>query len=111
VRRALLGRRERGALATLGGAAFLLGVLVACLAYLTPNSSGVEDDLNRERLQLMQQYFGRSRKDNASDPRANQRFSGQEERLLLRKRTAGNRRTDQSGRLKRSASPASRRSA
>jgi hypothetical protein len=56
--RAPLGGADRSALATLGGAAILQGLLVASLAYLTPSMAwGDEGDLERDRLELMQQYL------------------------------------------------------
>lgn len=49
---------DRSALTTMGTAAILQGLLVASLAYLTPSMAwGEEDDLDRDRLQLMQQYL------------------------------------------------------
>lgn len=56
--RAALGSADRSALLTMGTAALLQGLLVASLAYFTPRLAyGDDDELNRERLQLMQQYL------------------------------------------------------
>jgi hypothetical protein len=58
VPRAVLGGVDRSALTTMGTAALLQGLLVASLAYLTPSMAwGDEGDLDRDRLQLMQQYL------------------------------------------------------
>ncbi len=55
--RAVLGV-ERSAVITMGTAALLQGLLVASLAYLTPSMAwGAEDELNKDRLELMQQYL------------------------------------------------------
>ncbi len=56
--RAVLGATDRGALATMGGAALLQGVVVASLAYFTPDLAwAADDEMNRERVELMQQYL------------------------------------------------------
>ncbi len=58
VPRALLGSTDRSSVFTMGTAALLQGLLVASLAYFTPSLAwGEDDDLNRDRLQLMQQYL------------------------------------------------------
>jgi len=58
VPRAGLGVVDRSALATMGGAALLQGLLVASLAYFTPDLAwGADDEMNRERIELMQQYL------------------------------------------------------
>lgn len=57
VPRAVLGV-ERSAVVTMGTAALLQGLLVASLAYLTPSMAwGSEDELDKDRLELMQQYL------------------------------------------------------
>ena len=57
VPRAVLGV-DRSAVLTMGTAALLQGLLVASLAYLTPSMAwGAEDELNKDRLDLMQQYL------------------------------------------------------
>jgi hypothetical protein len=57
VPRAVLGV-ERSAMVTMGTAALLQGLLVASLAYLTPSMAwGSEDELDKDRLDLMQQYL------------------------------------------------------
>jgi hypothetical protein len=57
VPRAVLGV-DRSAVATMGTAALLQGLLVASLAYFTPNMAwGADDDAERDRLELMQQYL------------------------------------------------------
>ena len=57
VPRAVLGV-DRSGLATMGTAALLQGLLVASLAYLTPSMAwGAEDELDKDRLELMQQYL------------------------------------------------------
>ncbi|MES1187698.1 MAG: AgmX/PglI C-terminal domain-containing protein [Myxococcales bacterium] len=57
VPRAVLGV-ERSAVATMGTAALLQGLLVASLAYLTPSMAwGADDELDKDRLELMQQYL------------------------------------------------------
>jgi len=57
VPRAVLGV-ERSAVVTMGTAALLQGLLVASLAYLTPSMAwGAEDELDKDRLDLMQQYL------------------------------------------------------
>jgi hypothetical protein len=56
--RAVLGNTDRTAWLTMGSAALLQGMLVASLAYFTPNLAWANDDeLDRDRLQLMQQYL------------------------------------------------------
>lgn len=56
--RAVLGSTDRSAAFTMGTAALLQGILVASLAYFTPSLAwGEDDELNRDRLQLMQQYL------------------------------------------------------
>jgi hypothetical protein len=58
VPRALLGATDRPAIATLGSAALLQGLLIASLAYFTPSMAwGADDELDRDRLVLMQQYL------------------------------------------------------
>ena len=58
VPRAVFGGADRSALATMSTAAILQGLLVASLAYLTPSMAwGDEDELNKDRLELMQQYL------------------------------------------------------
>jgi hypothetical protein len=58
VPRAVLGTADRSALTAMGSAAILQSLLVATLAYLTPSMAEASDDeLNRDRLQLMQQYL------------------------------------------------------
>ena len=58
VPRAVLGSADRSSLAALGGATILQGMLVASLAYFTPSLALADDeDLDRERLILMQQYL------------------------------------------------------
>lgn len=58
VPRAVLGSTDRQALLTLGTAAVLQGALVACCAFLTPSLGwAADEDLERDRLQLMQQYL------------------------------------------------------
>ena len=57
VPRAVLGV-ERSAVVTMGMAALLQGLLVASLAYLTPSMAwGAEDELDKDRLDMMQQYL------------------------------------------------------
>jgi hypothetical protein len=49
---------DRSAITTMGTAAILQGLLVASLAYFTPSMAwGDEGELERDRLQLMQQYL------------------------------------------------------
>lgn len=56
--RAVLGNTDRTALLTMGSAALLQGMLVASLAYFTPSLAWANDDeLDRDRMQLMQQYL------------------------------------------------------
>lgn len=56
--RAGLGGEQRSAFATMGTAALLQGVLVASLAYFTPSLAwGDDGELERDQLQLMQQYL------------------------------------------------------
>jgi hypothetical protein len=58
VPRVLLGGADRSAITTLGTAAILQGLLIASLAYLTPSLALADDeDMNRDRLELMQQYL------------------------------------------------------
>jgi hypothetical protein len=58
VPRALLATTDRSALTAMGSAAILQSLLVATLAYLTPSMAEASDDeLNRDRLYLMQQYL------------------------------------------------------
>jgi hypothetical protein len=58
VPRAVLGNVDRSSVLTMGGATLLQGLLVASLAYFTPRLAwGEDDELNRDRLQLMQQYL------------------------------------------------------
>jgi hypothetical protein len=58
VPRAVLGSTERSSLVTLGGAAVLQGALVAAFAFMTPSLGwAADEDLERDRLQLMQQYL------------------------------------------------------
>lgn len=58
VPRVIFGGADRSAITTMGTAALLQGLLVASLAYLTPSMAwGEEDDLDRDRLELMQQYL------------------------------------------------------
>ncbi|HXK20065.1 MAG TPA: AgmX/PglI C-terminal domain-containing protein [Polyangiaceae bacterium] len=58
VPRVVLGGADRSAIATMGTAAILQGLLVASLAYLTPSMALADDeDANRDRMQLMQQYL------------------------------------------------------
>jgi len=58
VPRVILGAADRSSLVTLSGAAILQGLLVASLAYFTPSLGWTaEDDLNRDRFILMQQYL------------------------------------------------------
>ena len=57
VPRAVLGV-DRSAMMTLGTAALLQGLLVASLAYLTPSMAwGADDELNKDRIDMMQQYL------------------------------------------------------
>jgi hypothetical protein len=57
VPRALLGV-DRSAMTTMGTAALLQGLLVASLAYLTPSMAwGADDELEKDRLEMMQQYL------------------------------------------------------
>jgi hypothetical protein len=66
--RALLGGSDRSALATLGSAAFVQGLVVAALAYLTPSTADAAmDELNDERLTLMQQYLSASAERNRAE--------------------------------------------
>jgi hypothetical protein len=58
VPRAVLAATDRTALTALGSAAILQSLLIATLAYLTPSLAEASDDeLNRDRLYLMQQYL------------------------------------------------------
>jgi hypothetical protein len=58
VPRVVLGGADRSAIATMGTAAILQGLLVASLAYFTPSLAwGDEEDMNRDQLALMQQYL------------------------------------------------------
>lgn len=58
VPRAVLGTTDRSALTAMGSAAILQSLLIATLAYLTPSMAEASDeDLNRDRLYLMQQYL------------------------------------------------------
>ncbi len=58
VPRAVLGNADRSAIATMGTAAILQGLLLASLAYFTPSMAyGADDDMDRDRLLLMQQYL------------------------------------------------------
>ena len=58
VPRAILGGADRSAITTMGSAAILQGLLIASLAYLTPSMALADDeDMNRDRLELMQQYL------------------------------------------------------
>lgn len=57
VPRAVLGV-ERSAVATMGTAALLQGLLVASLAYFTPSMAwGADDELDKDRFEMMQQYL------------------------------------------------------
>jgi hypothetical protein len=56
--RVLFASTERSALVTMGTAALLQGALVATFAFLTPTLGwAADEDLQRDRLQLMQQYL------------------------------------------------------
>ena len=56
--RAVLGGADRSAIATMGTAAILQGLLLASLAYFTPSMAwGADDEMERDRLELMQQYL------------------------------------------------------
>ena len=58
VPRAVLGNADRAAVATLGSVTLLQGILLAALAYLTPSLADAStEELNQDRLQLMQQYL------------------------------------------------------
>lgn len=58
VPRALLGSTDRSAIVTMSTAALLQGLFVACLAYLTPSLAwGDESELDRDRLEMLQQYL------------------------------------------------------
>jgi hypothetical protein len=58
VPRAVLGNADRSAIATMGTAAIVQGLLLASLAYFTPSMAwGADDELDRDRLELMQQYL------------------------------------------------------
>ncbi len=58
VPRAVLGGADRSAIATMGTAAILQGLLLASLAYFTPSMAfGADEDMERDRLDLMQQYL------------------------------------------------------
>jgi hypothetical protein len=58
VPRAVLGNVDRSAIATMGTAAILQGLLLASLAYFTPSMAwGADDEMDRDRLELMQQYL------------------------------------------------------
>jgi hypothetical protein len=58
VPRAVLGGVDRSAVTTMGAAALLQGLLIASLAYFTPSMAwGADDELERDRLELMQQYL------------------------------------------------------
>jgi hypothetical protein len=79
VPRAVLGNTDRSALGTMGGAALLQGLLVATLAYLTPSMAEASDDeLNRDRLQLMQQYLHASAERNREEEQQKAEESGGE---------------------------------
>jgi hypothetical protein len=74
VPRAVLGGADRSAIATMGTAALLQGLLVASLAYFTPSLAwGDEGDLDRDRLELMQQYLHASaqREEEQPPPQSN----------------------------------------
>lgn len=69
--RVLFAGADRSAVATLGTAAILQGLLVASLAYFTPSLAwGDEDELNRDRIQEMQAYLRASavREENQPPP-------------------------------------------
>jgi hypothetical protein len=58
IARAKLGGADRSAVVTMSGAALLQGLLVASLAYFTPSLAwGEDEDMNRDRMLLMQQYL------------------------------------------------------
>jgi len=58
VPRVALAGADRSAIATMGTAAILQGLLIASLAYLTPSMALADDeDADRDRIQLMQQYL------------------------------------------------------
>jgi hypothetical protein len=66
--RTVLGGADRSSLVTMSGAAALQGLLVASLAYLTPSIGWTaEEELNRERLILMQQYLDASAERNREE--------------------------------------------
>jgi hypothetical protein len=68
VPRAVLGSTDRSALTSLGGAAFLQGLLVVTLAYLTPSmAEASEEELNIDRLQQMQAYLHASAERNREE--------------------------------------------
>jgi hypothetical protein len=71
VPRVLFGGADRSAVATMGTAAILQGLLVASLAYFTPSLAwGDEDELNRDRIEEMQAYLRASavREENQPPP-------------------------------------------
>jgi hypothetical protein len=79
VPRAVLGNTDRSALGAMGGAALLQGLLVATLAYLTPSmAEASDDDLNRDQLQLMQQYLHASAERNREEEQQKAEESGGE---------------------------------
>ncbi len=79
VPRAILGTTDRSALTTMGSAALLQGLLLASLAYFTPSLSwGADDELDRDRLILMQQYLqAEAERNREEQPQANNDAGGE----------------------------------
>ncbi|HKY38858.1 MAG TPA: AgmX/PglI C-terminal domain-containing protein [Polyangiaceae bacterium] len=68
VPRMILGGAERSSLTTMSAAAILQGLLVASLAYFTPGMDDAHaDELNRDRLILMQAYLDASAERNREE--------------------------------------------
>jgi hypothetical protein len=105
VPRAVLGTTDRTAAFTMGTAAILQGLLVASLAYFTPSLAyGDDDELNRDRLQLMQQYLHASAmREEPSPPEMPQAGGGEKGAPAERNRgpegAAGNPTAKQAGRM------------
>ena len=71
--RGSLAGGDRSAIVTMSGAALLQGLMVASLAYFTPSLAwGEDEDMNRDRLLLMQQYLHASAAREEEPPRLEQ---------------------------------------
>lgn len=77
--RGVLGGMDRTGLSTIGTAAILQGVLIATLAYLTPSVADASmDELDPERLALMQQYLKASAERNQEEEEQKPEAGGSE---------------------------------